>query len=175
MPMLTVQQGGPDIDDGAYEVTLLKIDGPITITPKNGVNAGKDIDIYEWFWQIDGVLDPNGYPVELKESSSTAFSPRSKMYAWVSALAGGKPPAVGANVDTDTLIGRRAIATINRPPEGGWPRITVLSPIPAARLAQGIAAATGAPTRGTPPARTAAPLNLAPTPTEPPAQDDLPF
>lgn len=155
MPVLTVEKGGPDIADGTYPVTLTKVEGPKTIYPQQGPNAGKAVEIYDWTFAIDGETEANGDPVELQATTSTALSPKSKMFGYITALAGGKPPAVGAQVDTDKLIGRRALAAIARPADGGWPRIGGLTAVPASMLKPARAA-------------TAAPAAEQPT-------DDLPF
>lgn len=157
-----VEKGGPDIEDGTYRVTLAKVDGPKTITPQQGPNAGKDVVIYDWTFKLNGILDLNGDEVELQATTSPALSPKSKMFAYVTALAGGRPPAIGTAVDTDKLIGRQAFAAIARPADGGWPKITGLQALPASEMAKEIAKATGAPLKGLPAAAAT-------------AGDDLPF
>jgi hypothetical protein len=138
MPQITVNQGGPDIPDGVYPVTLVEIAGPKTVTAQRGPKAGQDIDLFDWTFAIDSG------PKEgetLEASTSTASGPRSKMYAWLTALFGGVAPPIGASFDTTSLHGRRAVATI-RKDESGWPRIENLS----AMVGQAAPAPAAAPT-----------------------------
>ena len=127
MPFMTVSSGGPDIDDGVYPVTLTAIEGPKTITPQNGPNAGQDVDIFEWAF----VVDEGDYEnTEIQATTSTASGPRSKMFAFLTALMGGKAPQVGTSFEVTDLVGRRALATIRRS-DSGWPRIENLGALPA--------------------------------------------
>src|SRR5712671_3282752 len=103
MALFEIKQGGPDIDDGVYSVTLVDITGPKTIVATQGPNAGESFDIFEWLFAIDdGDLDGT----ELPESTSTASGPKSKMFAWLTALFNGKPPAIGAKFEVTDLKGR---------------------------------------------------------------------
>lgn len=124
MPLeITITAGAPqtDIEPGAYEVTLLAIEGPRTILPQSGPNAGKEVDLYDWTFTLeDGT--------ELQGSTSTKSGPKSKLYAWVTALLGGTPPPTEAKFKVDDLVGRMAIATVTID-DGGWPRIQQLGPV----------------------------------------------
>lgn len=146
MPLITVSQGGPDIAAGVYAVALVKIEGPKTITPQNGPNAGQDVDIFDWTFVI---ADGNEYDgTEIQATTSTASGPKSKMFSYLTALHSGRPPAVGSSFESADLVGKMALATISRP-DNGWPKIENLGAIPQGMLAQRVAAATGAPTAGT--------------------------
>jgi hypothetical protein len=123
---ITVTAGAPqvDIDPGVYEVTLTEITEPRTIFPMSGPNAGKEVQLRDWMFSLeDGT--------ELRGSASTASGPKSKTFAWLTALLGGTPPVVGSSYPRDQLIGRSALATIIID-EGGWPKITNLSAMPKA-------------------------------------------
>lgn len=124
MPFIEIKRGGPDteIPDGVYAVTLTEISDPRTVTAQRGPRAGEDVDLIDWTFALD-----NGATVEA--STSTASGPRSKMYAFLTALFGGKAPPVGTQLEKDHLIGRQALATIQTD-EGGWPRITNLGALP---------------------------------------------
>lgn len=125
--IITVTAGAPqvDIDPGVYEVTLTEIKEPRAIFPQSGPNAGKEVSLRDWIFSLeDGT--------ELRGSASTASGPKSKTYAWLTALLGGVPPAVGSSYPRDQLIGRMALATIVID-EGGWPKIQNLSALPKAR------------------------------------------
>lgn len=191
---ITVSAGGPspdaDIPDGVYPVILSAISDPKTVTARRGKNAGKDIDLIDWTFAVDAP----GHPLDarlLDESTSTASGPRSKMYAYLTALFGGVAPVVGTRIGKADLIGRRALATVVHD-EGGWPRVSNLGALPAQMLQQSFAAATGAPVQApgapAPAAAAAQPLREAvgagvgaadfqgaPTGTPPASSGDLPF
>lgn len=128
MSFITVTKGGPatDIPDGVYPVVLIEINGPKTVTARRGPNAGQDVDLFEWVFVVDGG-QMNGY--EITASSSTASGPRSKLYAFLTALFGGMAPSVGAGFDKEHLLGRQALATIAHD-DGGWPIIANLGAMP---------------------------------------------
>lgn len=166
----TVSAGAPDVDiePGVYEVTLTAISEIRTITAQKGPNAGKDVDLRDWTFALeDGT--------EIRGSASTASGPKSKSYAWLTALLGGTPPAVGQQISFSQLIGREALATIG-PDEGGWPKIMGLSAKPRARGAA--AAPPAAPEPATAAPARQAPRRAAAQPVAAAAgahDDDLPF
>jgi hypothetical protein len=156
---ILITAGAPqvDIDPGTYEVTLTEISEPRTIYPQTGPNSGKEVTLRDWTFALeDGT--------EIRGSASTASGPKSKTFAWLTALLGGTPPVVGQSYPRAQLIGREALATITID-EGGWPKITNLSARPKARAAA-VAPAPLAPA----PVRRAAPVAAV---VEPSA--DLPF
>lgn len=128
MPLITVNQGGPDIEAGVYTVILTGIDGPKTIIPQSGVNAGKEVSIFDWTFAVD---EGEYEGTEIQATTSVSSGPRSKMYAFLTALLDGKAPAVGASFEATDLVGRRALATISRS-ESGWPRVENLGALPKA-------------------------------------------
>lgn len=144
VPLFEVKAGGIEIADGVYPVILTAIAGPKLVTAQQGPNAGKEIELFDWTYAIDapGTTEDG---LEITASTSTASGPKSKMFSWLTALMGGKPPAVGTKFETQDLVGRAALATI-RTGESGWPRLENLGAMPAAMLGQRVAAATGAPT-----------------------------
>jgi hypothetical protein len=161
--MITVTAGAPQVDiaPGVYEVTLIEISEPRTILPQSGPNAGKEVSLRDWLFSLeDGT--------ELRGSASTASGPKSKTFAWLTALLGGTPPPIGSSYPRDQLVGRMALATVTLD-DGGWPKISNLSALPRSRVA--VAAAPVAPVR--PRAASGAPLNGLPVAGEPSA--DLPF
>lgn len=137
MPTLTVTSGGPDIDDGIYPMYLKKLEGPKTIVPQSGPNAGKDVEIFDWIWETAA-------GVEIAASTSTASGPRSKMFAWLTALHGGRPPQVGQQFQSEDLVGRWVLGTV-RKDETGWARIVNLAGMPQDMQQRQFAQATGAP------------------------------
>jgi hypothetical protein len=100
---------------------------------------------------------------EVTGSASTASGPKSKTFAWLTALLGGTPPAVGQSYPKSQLLGREALATIAID-EGGWAKIANLSARPKARAAAPVADV---------PQPVAAPAH--PVAAQPVATDDLPF
>lgn len=178
-----ITPGGPpadlDIADGVYQFMVTTISDPKTVTARRGKNAGKDIDLIDWTFHVNQTGNPfDGR--ELVESTSTASGPKSKMYAWLTALLGGVAPAIGMKIQKSDLLGRQAFGTVVHD-EGGWPRLQQLAAIPPHLLGQQIAQATGAPVQqpGSPAPAAAAAQPLRETVAAgvtPTAQtDDLPF
>lgn len=126
-PIITVSAGAPitDIAPGVYEVTLTDISDVRYILPQTGPNAGKEVGLRDWKFALEDGTEITG-------SASTASGPKSKTFAWLTALLGGTPPAIGQGFPRSQLVGRMALATI-AVDEGGWPRITNLSAQPRAR------------------------------------------
>lgn len=162
---ITISAGQPvtDIEPGVYEVVLTDLEGPRPIYPQTGPNAGKEVLVYDWTFALDHESDAT-----IQGTTSTASGPKSKLFAWLTALLGGKPPLVGTTFTRDLLVGRSAVATISVN-EGGWPRIDNLSALPARRAAPQPAAPAPAPAPQRPqPAATVAVNGTAP-------DDELPF
>lgn len=126
MPFIEVKGGGPDIPDGVYPVILSDIVGPRTVTAQRGPKAGQDVDLLDWKFVIS---DGPHAEIEIEASTSTASGPRSKMYAFLTALFGGRAPAIGTAIEKGDLVGRVALATVQKDEEG-WLRITNLSAAP---------------------------------------------
>lgn len=161
MTLITVTKGGPDIEAGVYAVYLGKLEGPKTVTAQRGPNAGQDIELFDWTFVVD---DGPSAGTEIEGSTSTASGPKSKMFAWLTALLNGRPPQAGQGFNPEDLVGLRALATISID-ESGWPRIQNLGAIPVGMLATKVAQATGAPvTNPGAPGPVAAPVAAAPTP-----------
>jgi hypothetical protein len=139
--LITITAGAQqtDIEPGVYQVTLIDISEPRTIFPQTGVNAGKEVTLRDWTFSLD-----NG--TEIRGSASTASGPKSKTFAWLTALLGGTPPTVGSSYPRDQLIGREALATVTID-DGGWAKIQNLSALP--RVAP-VKAAPVAPVKATP-------------------------
>jgi hypothetical protein len=155
--MITITAGAQqaDIEPGVYEVTLTDISEPRVIFPQTGVNAGKEVTLRDWTFHLeDGT--------EIRGSASTASGPKSKTFAWLTALLGGTPPVIGTSYPRDQLIGRVALATVTID-ESGWAKIQNLSALPKARP-QPVAAVP-----------VAAPAAAAPTAAAPATGADLPF
>jgi len=125
---IEVVAGGVDIEDGTYAVILSAIDGPKTIHPKSGPNAGEEVQIIDWIFNVDEPGEDSG--TEVRATSSTASGPMSKMFDFLTALRDGKPPAIGARIEKSNLIGRRALAKVGHN-ANGWARVESLTALPA--------------------------------------------
>jgi hypothetical protein len=171
-PLITINRGGQDIPEnfepGPYIVVLTQLNGPKTVTAQKGPKAGQDIDLFDWIFNI---FDGPHEGLEVQASSSTASGPKSKLYSYITALSGGRAPAVGTAFNRDDLVGKLALATISIN-DGGWLVIDNLSAVPASILAGKVAAATGAPVtaEGAP-----APVAAAAAPVAANPATDLPF
>ena len=142
--LITVTAGAPqtDLEPGVYQVTLIDISEPREIFPQTGPNAGRKVVLRDWTFVLeDGT--------EIREGATVASGPKSKMFAWLTALLGGTPPAIGQTYPRDQLYGRIALATITLN-EGGWPKISNLSALPKARPAPTPVAAAPAARRPAP-------------------------
>ena len=143
-PFITVKSGGPEIPEGVYPVFLKSISDVRTVTAQRGPKAGQDIDLLDWIFTIDTPGQPyDGLDIDV--STSTASGPKSKMYAFLTALFNGVAPATGTQFTKQQLVGRGALATVKRDEDGGWLRITNLSAIPIGMQQQRFAQATGSP------------------------------
>lgn len=164
--IITINAGAPqsDLTPGVYEVTLTEISEPRVIFPQSGPNAGKEVTLRDWTFALEDGTEITG-------GASTASGPKSKTFAWLTALLGGTPPAVGQSYPKSQLLGREALATIAID-EGGWPKIANLSARPKARVAAAPVAAPAA-RRPQPVAASGPPLNGLPAPVA--ADDSLPF
>lgn len=143
MPLFEVKAGGPNLPDGVYPVILTDIKGPKTVVAQRGPNAGEEVQLFDWTFAVD----QPGHPLDATEingSTSTSSGPRSKMFAWLTALLNGAAPAVGTSFEKEQLVGRRALATIQKDADG-WPRLVNLGAMPISMQQQSFAAATGAP------------------------------
>jgi hypothetical protein len=144
--IITITAGAQqaDVEPGVYEVTLTDISEPRTIFPQTGVNAGKEVTLRDWTFSLeDGT--------EIRGSASTASGPKSKTFAWLTALLGGTPPTIGTSYPRDQLVGRVALATVIID-DGGWAKIQNLSALPKSpvRKAQPIAPVAAAPVAAAP-------------------------
>lgn len=145
MGFITISQGKRegmyDGPDGVLPVILTDISDPRTVTAQQGPRAGQDIDLVDWTFAVDG----GEFDGQLLEASTTTASgPKSKMYAYITALCEGKAPPVGTEFEKRHLVGRTALATVRRT-DDGWIRIENLGALPAHLRARPQAAPAPAP------------------------------
>lgn len=149
---ITVSAGGPsaetDVPDGVYILTLVDIKEPRQITVTRGERAGQQMDLRDWVFAVEAP-GTAFHERTIDSSTSTASGPKSKQYAYLTALNGGIAPTVGQKFGKGDLVGRQALGTIAHD-EGGWPQIANLSAIPASMRGQ------AAPNGGQPAAAAAA-------------------
>jgi hypothetical protein len=127
--LITVSQGkregafgGPD---GAYQATLVAIEGP---RPATNSRTGEEFSLLDWVFAIEGAPDD---ACLVWASTSVASGPKSKMYGYLTALLGGRAPTVGQSFEASDLVGRQALVTIRRD-EDGWLKVENVSAMPAA-------------------------------------------
>lgn len=119
MPIISVQESAPDIDAGIYQGELTGYEE----YPANQFGPGIKL-----IWTVVGKTDREGNPYEKWQIVSQTCTPRSRLYAVLTAL--GQQPPMGARLELDDLmqgvIGRRATLTIKHVdgPNGVSARIT---------------------------------------------------
>lgn len=150
MPEITIGGDGGNADAGVYIGTLQAVTGPRPIT----LQDGSQMEVLEWRFVL-----PSGEPV--RGTTSLASGPRSKMFKWITALNNGRSPAMKSKLNTDELIGRQAVITVEIKGDG-WPKIADVGPVPEALLQQQFVQATGLPSQQ--PAPQPAPQAPAPRP-----------
>lgn len=106
------------IQERTLEVKKEEKDGDKTIT------TTEEVDRLEWTFGLRGAVGPKGEPISPDASgtnpldirftalTSPKFSTKSNAFAFTKALNGGKPPVIGEEMDTDTLIGKWATAVV---------------------------------------------------------------
>jgi hypothetical protein len=128
VPLITVSRGkregafgGPD---GAYQATLVGIEGP---RPATNSRTGEAFELMDWVFAIECAPDD---ACLVWASTSVASGPKSKMYVFLTALLGGRAPTVGQSFEAQDLVGRQALVTIRRD-EDGWIKVENVSAMPA--------------------------------------------
>lgn len=108
-----IQAGGPDIAPGTYKATLEKVE------IGEGTFNGNTGPIRVWHF----LCDVNGTLVPISATSSMGTGPKTKAYAWLTALLGEAPKA-GETVEDP--IGKMVLLTVTRK-ENGFPKIEQLT------------------------------------------------
>ena len=145
MPFITVGATS-DVDAGTYEATLTAINEKMV---PSKFNNGEDAPALEWVFALDNGDEVNGL-------TSTYTSPKSKAFAYLTALLGKSRVVAGAGFELDDLIGKRALVQVGIN-DGGWPRIENVMPVMAKSKAK------------------AAPVAVEPDEDEDETTSDLPF
>jgi len=126
---MTTQAGGLEIEDGTYRVKLESWEDAEMKW------EGKTRPGLKWTFSFPDVADEEGNPGELTAMSSTALSPKSKLWAWYQALTGVSLD-LDMEIDLDDMVGKEAQAAVVHKPgsdgTGSWPRIENLIALPKA-------------------------------------------
>jgi len=117
---MRTEAGGLEIEDGTYTAKLKSIeDTELTW-------EGKERPGLKWTFLFPDVTDEEGEPGELTAVSSTALSPKSKLWAWYQALT-GVTLDLDMEIDLDDMVRKKTQAAIIHQPSkdgtGSWPRI----------------------------------------------------
>jgi hypothetical protein len=103
-----IEAGGVDIPDGTYKATLEKVE--VTQGTFNG-KAG-DIRIWHFLADVAGELTP------ISSTSSMGTGPKTKAFAWLTAL-NGAAPQIGTTVEDP--IGKMVLLTVGHTDHQGNP------------------------------------------------------
>lgn len=174
---VVIGAGGPppeeDVPDGSYPLMLVEIGEWREVTAQKGERAGQKFDLRDWVFKVNGNPAYDGRTV--KTSASTASGPKSKQYALIVALNGGRAPKPGERFDVDELVGRMLLGQVFHD-DGGYPKVGDVMAIPVGMLSQQFGAATGAPVAPAAPAAAPAAPQAQPIREAVAAgQDELPF
>lgn len=143
MATITITAGGKEGayrgDPGVYIATLVShsIEGPFD----SKQTPGEKFHLNEWGFAIDGAPDAE---CMVWLTSGMATGPRSKTFAVITALAGGKEPEPGMDIDTDRLMGRQVQVNVQRN-DKGYLDVVGIMPVPTKPAAGAKPAATPAP------------------------------
>ena len=94
-----------------------------------------------WTFALEGEVDSEGKPAAIDGVSSLALGPKSKAFAWMSALL-GRVPVTGEQITRSQLIGLACLVTVVLNQEG-YSKISAV--VPAPRKRAGVAAPVAAP------------------------------
>lgn len=132
MAVITISEGGKEGafrgDPGVYVATLVthSLEGPFDA--KQPKYPGEKYHLFEWGFSIDDA--PEGEEMVWMTSGAASSGPKSKTFAIITALAGGREPNAGTAIDTDKLIGRQALVDVRRNERGYLDAVGIM-PLPA--------------------------------------------
>jgi hypothetical protein len=107
---------GTPVTPGTYPATCVSVEA-VTLDTADGPR-----DLLRWTFLV--AVSDDAPEAEVDALSSRNTSPRSKPYAWVSALLGGAPEP-GQRVRLADLAGRRCLVSIEND-ENGYPKVAGL-------------------------------------------------
>lgn len=110
----------PQIDDGLYPVICR---GVRAVTVDS--DAFQNFEKVELNIEVEDLLDEEGEAVTLDPRCNRKWGEKATLYQW--ALAFGVVASVNESFDAEEFNGRQAMALIETPEDGGWPRVTKFS------------------------------------------------
>lgn len=113
------------IEDGTYEVECIGVEEAYM------EDSLYDPNVLKWHFEVLGSEMSDGKPLVLDPLSGQKLTPLSKFWEWATAL--GHNPNLGEELDTDTLIGKHAMARIEtkvKDGKKGFPKIISLVSMP---------------------------------------------
>ena len=103
MPTITATESSPFVPEGVYPATVASIEEQASTTPGWA-------DQFKFIFVLDGKFyeqgDKAGQPMDMWHYVSQKLTPKSHL--WATAVALGVQPVLGADFDTDSLIGKKA-------------------------------------------------------------------
>lgn len=122
MPIIIEPSKGkaPQIEDGLYPVICRGVKA-VTVDKDEFGNFEKvEISV-----ELEDKVDEEGEPVTLDPRCNRKWGEKATLYQW--ALAFGVVASVNESFDAEEFIEKQAMALIETPEDGGWPRITKFS------------------------------------------------
>ena len=111
MPVISVRAATPIVPPGSHPATL------IDVTPKSMVTKfsknGEEQDFFEWTWDVDGE--------ELTSLTTRQTGAKSRIIEYLVALLGPDGFKVGADIDTDDLVGKSVMLSVID--DGGFSKV----------------------------------------------------
>ncbi len=118
-----------ELPDGTYEVRCTETqDDEI-----ESVFSEEPADIIRLFVEIVDHVNVDGGPIILDPIANRKLTPKTKLWGWFQAF--GIDPEIGKDLDTETMVGRHALALVqNKISDGGgkWPKVVNFMPLPRA-------------------------------------------
>lgn len=118
MPKLTANAGGPQVENGVYDGTCLDIEQRAATA-----NSPNRNPFLMWTFHVYDTEEGQ----EMKQSTSSNFSPRANARQWAEALLGRKIDD-GEEIDTDTLCPKDCQVVVKRDEDRGFARIVNVLP-----------------------------------------------
>ncbi len=116
-----------ELPDGTYEVECTEAqDDEIDSQFSDGPS-----DIVRLFVQIVDHVNVDGGPIILDPIANFKLTPKSKLWGWFQAF--GLDPQIGKEIDTEDMVGKRALALVqNKITDAGskWPKVVNFMPLP---------------------------------------------
>lgn len=127
MPLITIGAGYTELEPGTYPVTLTRVVEKTIAGQVTEFNpSGEDQQVFEWTFNVDSDDDE---VIEVQGLSSTKTGQKSKLSAFITALAGPDALKPGSRFELNDLLGKSALATVGLN-KNGYPRVEGLTALP---------------------------------------------